>query len=332
MKLHTRSVIVALALTCVAAGLLASSASAAAPVNNTVPTITGTPQQGKTLTASNGTWSNSPNSFSYRWQRCAADGTGCGNIDNAVSKTYLLKEADVDRTIRVVVTASNSDGQTSANSKTTDIISATTAPKNTALPKVAGTPQPGEELTADPGTWTGGASSYAFQWQRCNTTGGACVDVTGATGRSYGVRAVDIGSTLRISVTAKNLAGSTTANSDATAIVRAASAPPPPTTTTNRRPTISILSVRFVGARVYARFRVCDDSSRNLRITERDSKVGVRSYTRNFATLVPPRPCAALTRNWLPAPRFRHGRYTLTLTARDAFGLTSLAARRTFSR
>jgi len=78
--------------------------------------------------------------------------------------------------------------------------------------------------------------------------------------------------------------------------------------------------------------RVCDDSRKNLTIIERDSKPGVRSYTRRFATLIPPRPCEALTRSWLPVPRFRHGRYTVTLWARDKSGKLSLPARRTFFR
>jgi hypothetical protein len=39
------------------------------------------------------------------------------------------------------------------------------------------------------------------------------------------------------------------------------------------------------------------------------------------------------TRHWLPAPRFRGpGKYILTLRARDKSGLTSLPARRTFTR
>jgi hypothetical protein len=67
-------------------------------------------------------------------------------------------------------------------------------------------------------------------------------------------------------------------------------------------------------------------------ILQRDSKPGVRSYGRSFRTLVPPRNCSTLTRSWVPAPRFRHGRYTVTLIARDAFRLTSLPARRTFFR
>jgi hypothetical protein len=77
---------------------------------------------------------------------------------------------------------------------------------------------------------------------------------------------------------------------------------------------------------------VCDDSGKNLAILERDTKPGVRAFTRRFATVRPPRPCAALTRSWLPASRFRTGRYTVTVWARDRSGKTSLPARTTFPR
>lgn len=330
MRLNARTGLVAL-IALVAAGLLAASAKAAAPTNTSPPTISGTQQQGKTLTARNGTWTNSPTSFFYRWQRCAADGTGCGNIDNAVKKTYILTAADVDHTVRVVVTASNSDGQTSANSQVTDVISAKTAPKNTSPPKISGAARVGEEMTATRGTWTGGVRSYAYQWQRCDVTGENCADVTGATGSSYGIRVADVGHTLRVVVTATNLAGSTSASSDNSAVVESASSPAPPRAV-NRRPTIAILSVRFVGARVYVRFRACDDSRKRLNIVERDSKPGVRSYVRRYRTLAVPRPCAVLTRSWLPAPRFRHGRYVITLWARDLSGLTSRPATRSLFR
>jgi hypothetical protein len=332
MRLHAKLTTTLIVLT--AAGTFAAVARAAAPGNTSPPAITGIQQQGRTLTAQRGSWTNSPSTFFYRWQRCAADGTGCTNIDNASSRTYRLAAADVDNTIRVIVTASNSDGQTPANSKTTDVISASTPPKSTATPAISGTAQPGEELSATQGTWTGGVRSYAYQWQRCNDAGASCADVAGATGRTYGVRSGDVGSTLRVVVTATNLAGSTPAASGNTAVVRTAPLPSPkPVPSLNHRPTIAILSTRFVGARVYVRFRVCDDSRRNVSITERDSRPGVPSYTRHFRTLVPPRVCSVLTRSWTPAPRFRHGRYTIRLWARDALGLVCVRpAARTITR
>src|SRR5690349_7729048 len=91
--------------------VIASVASAAVPQNTTAPSISGTAKEGSTLTASDGAWSNSPTSFTYQWQRCASDGSGCGDITSATSKTYTLVTGDVGHTVRVVVTAVNADGK-----------------------------------------------------------------------------------------------------------------------------------------------------------------------------------------------------------------------------
>jgi hypothetical protein len=182
-------------------------------------------------------------------------------------------------------------------------------------------------LTAEDGAWTANPTSFAYQWHRCDADVATCTNVVGATGKTYGVRLADLGYRLRVAVTARNARGSATANSAITALVA------PTATITNRRPTIAIISVRFSGARVYARFRICDDSRKNVTILATDSRPGRVPQTRRFTTLVPPRPCGVYTRNWLPAARFRGpGRYTVTLRARDTSGLTSLPARRSFSR
>jgi hypothetical protein len=332
MKLHLKLIVPLVAL--VAAGITATAALAAVPSNTVPPTITGPPEKGMTLTAHNGSWTGNPASYLYRWQRCAADGTACANIVGASAKTYTLTSTDIDNTIRVRVTAVNADGRTAAFSKPTTVVSDSQAPNNTARPTITGTPQPGEELTTSNGTWSGGVTSFTYQWQRCDPSGSACADVAGATGKAYGVRAADVGNTLRAQVTARNGHGSTTVNSDVTAVVRTTTspAPAPAPAAGNHRPTIRILTVRWVGARIYVRFRTCDDSRRNVSILQRDSKPGVASYMRSFRTLRPPLTCSTLTRSWVPASRFRHGRYTVTLTARDAFRLTSLPARRSFFR
>ena len=108
-------------------------------------------------------------------------------------------------------------------------------------------------------------------------------------------------------MTARNSKGSDTATSAITSIVA------PVATITNHRPTLTILRVRFTGSTVYATFRICDDSFKNLAIAETDSRPGKLSLTRRFATLVPPRPCALTRRHWLPAARFRGPGRTLTL-------------------
>ena len=94
-----------------------------------------------------------------------------------------------------------------------------------------------------------------------------------------------------------------------------------------------MISVRFLGARVYARFRICDDSPRNLTILATDSRPGRVSQTRRFTTRIAPNPCGVYTRNWVPAVRFRgKGRYTVTIAARDTSGRTSAPVRKTFIR
>ena len=297
-----------------------------APVNVEPPRITGTPRVGEALTAQNGTWTGNPTEFRYRWLRCNEAGTGCLLLPSD-GRTYRVGEDDVGHTLRVRVTAVNASGQTNARSEPTAVVPSNAAPlRNTERPTIAGEARVGQELTASEGTWTGNPTSFSFQWQRCDIDTFTCAPVTGATGRTYGVRAADVGFRLRVEVTARRGDRSGTANSAATAVVQ------PAVTITNQRPTLRILGVRFLGQRIYVRMRICDDQPRNLAILVRETRPGVRPGSRRFATRAAPRPCGAYTRSWIRAVRFRDGRYTITLRARDVSGRTSAAVRRTFRR
>jgi hypothetical protein len=318
----------AAAVTVAVASLVwAATALAAPPVNTSAPTVTGTATVGETLTAQNGTWDNAPTTFDYRWLRCNSAGDSCVGIPGATDRTHNVVGVDVGHRLRVRVTAVNADGSMNARSAPTAIVQQpTAAPKNTERPTISGTARVGLTLTVTTGSWTGNPSSFGFQWQRCDADGSNCGDIVGATSRTYSLRTADLGFRVRAQVSARTDKGTATASSGVSAIVA-----PAVTRIVNQRPTLRILSVRFLGARVYARFRVCDDSRKNLTILQTDSRPGALSYTRRFSTLVPPRPCGVYTRNWLPAPRFRgDGRYTITLRARDKSGLTSAPARRTF--
>lgn len=309
-----------------AVSVWAAPAVAAPPANTAPPTITGTARVGDTLTAQNGTWSNNPTAFQYQWQRCNTAGVSCANIGGAVQRTYLLTPQDAGRTVRVRVTGINADGAVNARSAPTAVVQPSAAPRSTARPAITGEPEVGQELTAEEGTWTNTPTSFGYQWQRCDLDAISCVPVAGATGKTYGVRAADVGFRLRVEVTARNASGAGSAQSSPSGIVV------PAVPITNQRPTVSMVSVRFLGARVYARFRICDDSPRNLTILATDSRPGRVSQTRRFTTRLAPDPCGVYTRSWVPAQRFRgRGRYTVTVAVRDTSGRTSAPVRRSFN-
>jgi hypothetical protein len=208
------------------------AAAQAAPSNTATPTISGTPQESSTLTASTGTWSNSPTSYAYSWSRCDANGDNCAAVSGATANTYTSQSADVGHTLRVTVTATNADGSADATSAPTAVVSSAAAPGNTQAPTISGTTQVGSTLTAAKGTWTGNPTGYTYAWGRCDQTGSSCADIGGAAAATYQLKQVDAGATLRVTVTATNSAGSTSATSVPTAVVQA-----PAPTTTNGCPT-----------------------------------------------------------------------------------------------
>jgi hypothetical protein len=222
---------VVVALAAVAAAGAVGVRSAAAPANSSPPTIGGTAAVGSTVTANQGTWTGStPLSFQYQWRICDANGNACHDIAGATSQTYQLRANDAGNTLRVRVIASNSQGSSTATSAPSAHIAAGTAgPRNTALPTESGTATVGSTLTADPGKWSGnGPISFKYQWCVCDANGGACHDISGATGQTYKVAAADAGNTIRVAVSASDSSGSTEATSVPSAKIGAGSAAPAP--------------------------------------------------------------------------------------------------------
>lgn len=169
----------------------------AAAATLTAPGISGTLQDGQTLTATPGTPDPSTDTFdtpTYQWS-CTPT---CGSPTGA---TLKLTTAEVGATI--TVTESIND------TTTTTPVSATSAatsavlplpPANTTLPSIGGIAQQGQTLTANPGGWTPAATGYQYAWTRGSTLLG--------TGSTYVVQPADIGSPILLTIIASNAGGS----------------------------------------------------------------------------------------------------------------------------
>ena len=97
-------------------------ARATAPQNTAIATIEGSLREGETLTANPGVWTGTqPIAFTYQWQRCDANGGNCGNVAGATARTYTVASADVNRSVRVLVTARNAAGARTAASAPTGV-------------------------------------------------------------------------------------------------------------------------------------------------------------------------------------------------------------------
>jgi hypothetical protein len=199
------------------------------PANTAKPTITGVAQPGSVLTGQQGSWSGkAPLSFSYRWMRCNSTGT-CSPLGGQTRTTYTVSTGDAGSRIRFRVTAKNDSGSTSALSDGTAVVVG--KPVATAKPTISGTPQQGSTLTASPGTWSGTQPiTLTFQWERCDSKGGGCVTLTGATRTTYLLTNPDVGRRMRVRVRAANSAGADASTSNATPVIAA------PTSTTPALP------------------------------------------------------------------------------------------------
>lgn len=103
--------------------------AATAPQNVTPPTVTGTAQQGQTLTATGGTWTGTaPITTTGQWLRCDAAGQNAVDINGATNPTYQVAAADVGATLRYRETATNAAGSASASSSQTGVVTAPTPP------------------------------------------------------------------------------------------------------------------------------------------------------------------------------------------------------------
>jgi subtilase family serine protease len=117
---------------------LAAFAPAGSPVSSGAPAISGLAEQGQTLTAAPGAWSNSPTSTTVRWESCNASGSSCTTITGATGRTLVLAGANVGSTIRVQESAENASGAGSPAASTPTAAVVSNAPAITSFTPTSG--------------------------------------------------------------------------------------------------------------------------------------------------------------------------------------------------
>jgi hypothetical protein len=124
-----------------------------------------------------------------------------------------VRNADGDRVARLAVERMR-----------TGLVPALAAP-----PVVTGTLNPGQILTAAPGTWRGDQVEFTYQWERCVDAATGCTPIPNGTAATYSVSANDLASTLRVTVTGRNRLGSASGSSGPTGVVVGPAGAPVPT-------------------------------------------------------------------------------------------------------
>lgn len=188
------------------------------PINTALPTISGLIAVDEVLTATQGTFAAFPApTYTQQWQSCSStDITTCAPIAGATSLTYTIKEGDVGRYFRIMVTAANNLGVKGSPSALTSVAIKTALPANTIAPSISGAAIDRQTLTLSIGTWSGVPTpTVASQWQVCTDAAGAnCSDISGATSSALKLTFADLGKYFRVKTTATNRIGSVSANSN----------------------------------------------------------------------------------------------------------------------
>jgi hypothetical protein len=158
-----------------------------------VPTISGTLKVGETLTANEGSWSPTSDSYTYVWKWSATATGTYAAIGSATSKTYQLQSSDRGRFIKVFVTAVKA-GYTSGVGTSAASASVVSDFTSAPTPTITGTAQVGKVLTAVPGSWSP-VPAFSYVWKRNG------VAIASATAATYTPVAADQGLPITVTVT-----------------------------------------------------------------------------------------------------------------------------------
>jgi PASTA domain len=186
-----------------------------APTAVAPPVITGNPLVGQVLATTTGAWKGA-SSTDIQWYACSS-ATTCTAIPGASGPAYQVSAAQTGTQLKVIVTATGRGGSATAQSAlTAPVIGSVT---NKTPPVISGTPWTGQVLTTTTGDWVD-ATSFAVQWYACPTTA-TCAPIAGATGMAFQLTGAQVGSLIKVTVTATGAAGTGSTDTQLTAPVRA---------------------------------------------------------------------------------------------------------------
>ena len=177
--------------------------------NTAPPVLSGAPSLAKTLSCSTGTWSPTPDAYSYQWLR---DGL---TIAAATNAEYTVASRDVTHKLTCQVVATIGNNAASGNATSAALIAEPSAPGlpvNTLPPAITGTPTTGETASCSTGSWTNSPASYNYLWLLDGHP------LPGETAQTHSIGAADAGHELACEVTAMNGAGPASATSAAFAV------------------------------------------------------------------------------------------------------------------
>lgn len=170
------------------------------PLATAPPVLDGSPAAGETLTCEEGAWQGAPTSISYQWLRNGAV------IGGASSSAYALIAADEGKAIQCRIVAVNSEATVAATSSRIVVAPppGVAPPSRLIAGEIGGTPETGETLTCEPGSWQG-SPTFAYQWLRNGSA------IGGASTNEYMLTAADQGKAIQCEVTASNAGGAVVA-------------------------------------------------------------------------------------------------------------------------
>lgn len=167
-----------------------SAVTAPAAITGPIPTISGLPAVGSTLTAVPGVWNPGSVTLAYRWY---LNGSAVSGADRS---TYLVQSADKGKNVTVKVTGSQpgSSSVTKTSEQTRKVTSeAVVGP----VPTISGNLAVGSTLSARTGSWSPAPVALEYQW----LVDGTAVSTSAGRASTFVIRTEDQGKSFSVVVT-----------------------------------------------------------------------------------------------------------------------------------